>query len=127
MKTRVLTGLVSAGFLMAAAQGAIASDFKHVQVACPKDGFQLIGTPDGNININDIIISSDAPTDFLIRYVAPGGTAKRTVLRVYLPGNDTVVTNFSDPLDGEREWSVRATCRGEAKVEVTIAGSGDVE
>lgn len=127
MKTRLTTGVLTAGLLLMSTQGAMAGDFVHKQVVCPKDGIALVGTPDGNINIDTIVLSADAPTDFTIRYVAPGGTAKRVLVRVYLKASETVVIPFSDGVNGEREWSVRATCGQQAKVEVTLTGSGDIE
>lgn len=127
MSKRLMAGALTAGLLLLGTQGATAADFSHKQVVCPKDGIALIGTPDGNINITDIILSADAPTDFTIRYVAPGGTAKRVLVRVYLKASETVVIPFSDGVNGEREWSVRATCSQQAKVEVTLTGSGDIE
>lgn len=112
--------------VMLTAQGVGASDFVHKSVSFPKNNIDIVGTPDGNINIEDVIVSSDAPTDVTLKFFG-GEQGNRVFMRFYLPGNDTVVSNFAGTIDGERNASVKMTCSGEAKVDVTLVGSGNLE
>jgi hypothetical protein len=126
MTTSRLTIFLTTGLLALGAQSASAADFVHKSFACPLNQATLVGTPDGNINLQDIIISSDAPTDVVISY-AGGEQGNRKLMRVYLGGNDTVVSNFSNGVNGERNAKLVLRCTGNAQVDVTVVGSGDIE
>ena len=78
-----------------------------------------------NINVEDIIISSDGATSVTIKFV--GGGADRNLLRVYLDARDTVVSNFGDGVDGERDQALKMSCSGVATVSITVVGTGDIE
>jgi hypothetical protein len=125
MDTRIRTTTLAAAVALLAAQGVGASDFVHKSISCPKNNIDIVGTPDGNINIEDVIVSSDAPTDVTLKFFG-GDQGNRVFMRVYLPGNDTVVSNLAGTIDGERDASIKMTCNGEAKVDVTIVGSGNL-
>jgi hypothetical protein len=64
MNFKNLASIVTAGLIILGTQSVFASDFIQKQFNCPKSGAQLVGTPDGNINVEDIIISSDAEVTY---------------------------------------------------------------
>lgn len=126
MRNRKLLTLVSSTALMVVAANAGASDFIHKKIECPVNNANLVGTPDGNINIEDVIISASAATDVTVRFTG-GEQGNRTFIRVYMAGNDTFVSNFAGTVDGERNASMKVGCTGNATIDVTLVGSGDLE
>jgi hypothetical protein len=125
MNCKYLTGTLATGLLLTATQGVWAGDFVHKSISCPRNNALVVGTLDANINIEDVIVSSDAPTDVTLKYVGEQGN--RVFMRVYLPGNDTVVSNFSQQLNGEKDAAVRMSCKGQAQVDISVIGSGRLE
>ena len=109
-----------ADFELAAGNGDGNAGFKQIQVNCPANGISLLGAADGNVNVDQIVLSSSAPTDFAIRYANPGGSSKRVLLRAFLAGNDPVSLTFADGVRGEQEQTLKAQCAGSATVQVTV-------
>lgn len=125
MNRKIWVSTLAAGLLMTAAQGVGAGDFVQKSVTCPRANANIVGTPDGNINIEDIIVSSDAATDVTFKFVGEQGG--RAFLRLYLSGNDTVVSNFQSQLNGDNNAAVKMSCGGTAEVQITLVGTGRIE
>ena len=108
--------------MLIAAHGASAAAFLQKTVQCPANGAGLITTDNGDISLQSIILSADSATDFIIKFTTSDGGPKRTLVKVNLAGNDVFNLTFPDGVDGEKDQSLRASCGGEAVVQVTMTG-----
>ena len=122
MNKHRLASAVLGCLLLVAAHSASAAGFLQKTVNCPANGFGLVTNPDGDISLDSIILSADSATDFTIKYTTPGGGPKHTVIKVNLAGNDVFNLTFPDGIDGEPDALLRASCAGEAVVQVTLTG-----
>jgi hypothetical protein len=120
MKKMLVLGILAAGLLSISLISPIATagGFVHKSVECPKTGFLLI-PPGARLKISDLIISSSGATEATIFYNPP----RFQVLTAFLDANETVVTNFTGQVEGERGQALKMTCSGVATVSVTIVGT----
>ena len=120
MKKIVVSGVLATGLLSLTLISPIATagGFVHKSVECPKTGFLLI-PPGQRLKISDLIISSSGATEVTIFYNPP----KFSVLTAYLDANETMVTNFTGQVEGEKGQALKMTCSGVATASVTIVGT----
>ena len=119
MKKTLLSSVMTIGLLtlLLSATNANAAGWRYHSIMCPKTAFGLL--PVGQkYDIEDIIVSADAPTSVTIRFDPPG----IKFLTVYLDANETVVVNLTGTIESPEEMGVRLACDGVAMISVTLTG-----
>ena len=120
-KRVILLSLLVVGLLapLMYSPSATAADFLNFSFACPASNKTLL-PPAAKLEISDIIISSDADQRVSLKFM-PGS---RFIVRPWVKGFDSVVTNFSRPIESADEEALKLDCDGTgARVTVTVVGS----
>jgi hypothetical protein len=99
---------------------ATAADFIWNNVVCPNSNVTLLPAG-GRIEISDIIVSASRDQTVTLKFT-PGS---RVIMRTFVKGFDTVVSNFTRPLESIDEEALKLDCSGteDTKVTVTVVGS----
>ena len=119
-KRAILLSLLMVGLLVSLlnSPSATAADYLYKGTNCPKNNVTLL-PPGSKLEITDIIISTDQDQRVTIKF-QPGAT----IMSSFVAAFDTVVVNFSDPVDSSEEQALQMDCSGTAgtKVAITIVG-----
>ena len=95
-----------------------AAGFVKQDISCPVSGASL-KAPGSQLEVSDIVISSDAVTDVKIRFNNPN----TTIMTVYMGANETVTANFTGQIGSAEEQALKVDCGGSANISVTIVGT----
>ncbi len=123
MKNSILVGVLATSLLplVLGSTSAIAANFLQKTITCPASNVVLVVPDEGQIRIADMIISASENTDFILKYF--GEDANRTVVKLWLNKNRTVVSNFQEGIEGDIDQGLKATCNGNGQVSLTIVGT----
>ena len=129
MKRTILLGVLMASLLpmLLSSPSAGAAGFLQWDVQCPTAAFDLLPAG-GRLRIEDVILSASGETNFTLTFVDTlAGGINVPLMKVFLARGGTVVSNFQGNVEGEDEFSLKATCSTvggtPTTVSVTLVGS----
>jgi len=124
MRKSILAGVLAVGLLPLLTHSPSANaDWIYKKFNCPKNNFTIL--PAGsNVSIEDVIVSSNKNQTVTLKFT-PGPLV---IMSVYLKANESVVSNFTGNIEGDKDQALKLDCKGTktTTVTVTVVGNGSL-